>query len=164
MKRIAGGLLTAVLLTGATLAIGLGPAASQQQAAESFVLCTQEKSGSDRFIDVGRKGFSPGDYSVSVKPLLDPETGERRGQSVSKFTFVRAIGKNNGRGFLDGTYELETGDIAFYGSFKFSDESVPFAITGGNGAYSNVGGTITDASGRCRGEPGGMMQFEVAHN
>ena len=131
---------------------------------KSFTLCAQEQSGFDRFIDVGRKNFSPGDYSVSVKPLLDPHTGDRMGQSVSRFTFVRPLGDDNGRGYVDGTYELETGKITFYGSFKFSDDSVPFAITGGNGAYANVAGTVTDGPGKCRGERGGVLQFEVIHN
>ncbi|HVF52847.1 MAG TPA: hypothetical protein VNC78_04480 [Actinomycetota bacterium] len=164
MRKATGTVLAFVLTAAAMGATGLGPASSQEPGPETFTLCAQEQSGFDRSIDVGKRDFSPGDYTVSVKPLLDPETGDRKGQLVSTFTFVKPIGKNDGRGYVEGTYELETGKITFYGSFKFSDEAVVFAITGGNGAYSNVGGTVSDSSGRCDGERGGLFQFEVIHD
>lgn len=148
----------------AALAGNLIPAASQEPASETFSLCTQERSGFDQMIDVGRKSFSPGDYSVSVKPLLDPATGARKGTDVSTFTFVQAIGKNGGRGYVEGTHELATGKITFYGSFKFSDDDVAFAITGGTGAYAAARGTITDSPGRCRTKRGGTMTFTLVHN
>lgn len=164
MKRLSGVLIITLIIAAVTLVIGLGPAASQQPQTETFTLCAQEKSGFDRFIDVGREGFSPGDYSVSVKPLFDPDTGAREGTSVSKFTFVRPLGKENGRGYVDGTYELQNGKVTFYSSFKFSDETVPFAVTGGNESYANVAGTVTDSPGRCLEKKGGILQFEITHN
>ncbi len=154
--------------TCAAVAAGLGgslvPAASQEPAAETLTFCTQDQSGFDKAIDLGRKGFSPGDYSVSVKPLLDPATGARKGSSVSTFTFVQQIGRNGGRAYVEGTHELTDGKVTFYGSFKFSDDAVAFAITGGTGAYSAVRGTITDRPGRCRGRRGGTMTYQLMRN
>jgi hypothetical protein len=148
----------------AALAGSLVPAASQQPAGETFSFCTQEQSGFDRMIDVGRKSFSPGDYSVGVKPLFDPATGSRKGTLVSTFTFVQPIGKNGGRGYVEGTHELADGKITFYGSFSFSDDDVAFAVTGGTGAYSAVRGTVTDSPGRCRGKKGGRMTYALTRN
>ncbi len=161
-KKIA--LTSAATCAAAAVAAALAgslSAASQQPGRETFSLCTQEQSGFDRMIDVGRKGFSPGDYSVGVKPLFDAATGARKGRLVSTFTFVQPIGKNGGRGYVEGTHELADGKITFYGSFSFSDDDVAFAVTGGTGAYSGVRGTVTDSPGRCRGKKGGRMTYAL---
>ena len=98
----------------------------------------------EKSIDEGRKGFSSGDWAVSVDKVLDPETCEPAGRAIIRFTFVRSLGRNNGEFIVDFTYKRPDGDIASYAAGRFSDfnDGATFPVTGGSEAYKDVSGEV----------------------
>jgi hypothetical protein len=164
MRRRVVVLLVSAGLVASGIVAGLYvPAASQGTGADTFTLCSKAGAGYNRNINVGPRRFGPGDMSVAIEPLFNPRTGARVGRDVNHFTFVKPIGRQDGLAIVDVTVNLRGGKLTVYGAFRFSQfrRGAKFTITGGTGAYSNAGGSVTVTSGRCDGARGDRLRFNV---
>ena len=134
----------------------LVPASSQQAATTTKRVCEVNNTGFSKFIDVGKHGFSAGDYQLSSTPVYDTATGKRVATDVVKITIVNRIGKRNARFILDATLVFKAGRVTAYGPGLFSNfrKGINFAVTGGTGAYRLADGTAFAKNGLCRGKPG----------
>ena len=157
----------AALLTTALVVGILVPAASQQPTTQTIVVCDPDEgpnAGFSREIDVGKNGFSSGDYVVFTDKWYNPATGARRGRDAGRFTFIRPLGKRNGVFYIDATGIFKTGKIMVSGAATFAKiegKGAKFAVTGGTGAYREAEGTLIAKSGRCRGNPGVLLTFRL---
>jgi hypothetical protein len=158
---------TAILgLCAALIGVGLVggsllPAASQET--QTFTRCEKNNRGFEKFVNVGKRGLSAGDWSVASSPVFNPATGDRVGRTYLRFTIVKPIGRRDARSLVDGVVQLGRGKVSFYGTFKFSGfpQGVTTPITGGTGSFAGAGGTLTARSGRCDGAAGTRLTFEV---
>jgi hypothetical protein len=152
----------AVLVAVATAAGILGsltPATSQQPPERTtLIFVDSRRTGFEKVINEGAKGFGAGDWSVFRDPQLDPETCEQAGVVQGRFTAVKRIGAQDAALIVDGAVVLPAGKLTFYFAGKFSDfeseEGLTGAVTGGTGAYRDARGQIslTDGGRQC-GEP-----------
>ena len=140
---------TFVLLVGGLLLGSLQPAVSQAPGGQTLTFFDARATDFEKTIDEGRKGFSAGDWSVIKDSFFDPETCEKTGTMVGRFTFIKSAGRNDGFFSLDGGAFLSDGRITFSWPGRFSDfgqaDTPPTeggAITGGTGAYEGTGGTM----------------------
>jgi hypothetical protein len=149
------GVCAAALATGLVAGL-LIPAASQGADTRTLTWCEKNKGGFTRHIDVGKPGGSSGDFEIVTRAMYNPQTGEKIGTDVNRFTFVRALGRRNGIGLVEATALLAKGKITAYSAFKFSSfrNGANFAITGGSGRYRNITGSGTAQPGKCRGARG----------
>ena len=138
---VAGALLAALALT----LVNATP--SQGQPGNEVTIVGIDKLDDDRnlpLLDAGKKGFSRGDLSAFVTPLLDPETDENIGRVAPKCLILRASRK--GVEFsCNGTAQLEGGNVSFEGHVVFGlngDGTSTLAITGGTDAYESAGGNV----------------------
>jgi hypothetical protein len=161
MRRIAILGLCAALVGVGLVGGSLLPAASQETG--TFTRCEKQNRVSEKFVNVGKKGLSAGDWFVSTAPLFNPQSGDKVGRTVVKFTVAKRLGRRDALNLVDGVVHLGGGKLTFYGSFKFSSfrTGVTAAITGGTGRYTNAGGTLTARSGRCAGAAGTRLTFDV---
>jgi hypothetical protein len=160
-------LLTALLVVGTAVASVLasgGSDAAAQASAGSRVRVFDREGPYTRMIDVGSRGLRAGDSIFEVHPLLDPETRERVGRSVTHVRIVRTLPKDDFLGTLDCTVELPAGDITFYGVIRLSEleGGTVLPLTGGTGAYVGVEGTVTGQGGELGGKPGAYLTFDIA--
>lgn len=147
--RIPPHTLIAVALTGAAAATGgiafagshdvrAGAAAGPRTLTftEPFV------GGKTRYLDLGKKGVSPGDMFLSTDvPVFDLQSGTRVGTSDGMETFVSI--RHRGTVWLHGTTRLRDGRIEGGGLLRHSDRSQSLPITGGTGAYAGARGEVT---------------------
>jgi hypothetical protein len=162
MRRKSAILGLCAALIGVGLVGGsLLPAVSQE--ARTFTRCEKNSVAFEKNINVGKRGLSAGDWTVATGAVFNPQSGQRVGRSVLKFTVVKLIGQRNALNLVDGSITLGGGKLAFYGSFKFSGfrDGVTVPITGGSGRYLNAGGSLTAQTGRCDGAPGTRLTFNV---
>ena len=142
-------LLTFVLMVGSVLFVTLQPAASQAPGGTTLTLFDPNKTDFEKEINEGRQGFSAGDWTVIKDSVYDPETCEKNGTFLGRFTFVKAQGEQDGYFLLDAGVILEDGKLTVYWPGRFSefetpeDPAIGGAITGGTGAYEGQGGTMT---------------------
>jgi hypothetical protein len=90
-------------------------------------------------IDIGKKGASPGDQIIET--TADFQNGKKVDRSVLNCVVIGVIK----RGFdvlCHGTLAFKNGQVEFGGETKFH-EPFTVAVTGGTGAYQNVGGQLT---------------------
>jgi hypothetical protein len=165
-KRLAyvGG--TAAALAAVLIIAFLLPAASQPQGGSVILhLCSKDGKGRgyNKDIDVGKTGFSPGDYSLFTDKLYDRDTGEGYGHDIGRFTFVKATGPRDGQVLLDVTAVTPHGKLTLYGPGKFSQFQTGFrmAVTGGTGRYRNSSGGIVVKNGNCLGHRGTVITANV---
>ena len=139
------------------------PAASQDTATETFAVCDQNRSGFNKDVNLGKRAFGAGDYSVFTDPLLNPSNGNKVGKGVGRLTLVRAVGQQDGIFILDATHVFGRGKVSTYGSGRFSQlrTGVTFPVIGGTGKYRAVRGTMTGTAGRCRGKSGIRITFRL---
>lgn len=152
------------LLTAAFLAASLVPAFSQQQGGtQTIVTCDKEKDGFSKDVDVGKKGFSPGDFAVFTEPLLNPDTGDRIGKLLGQFQFIRKTGRRNGFFRAEATAIFQAGrlNVTFGGKFSEFETGLVGSIDGGTGDYRQASGTVTIKEGTCAGDPGARATFEI---
>lgn len=147
MRRTAAALASAVLVGGFLIA-GLQPAVSQAPGNVTLTYFDPRATDFEKQIDEGRKGFSAGDWSVIKDRVFDPDTCAKAGDFLGRFTFVKAVGRNNGYFIVDASVLTPDGKLTVYWPGKFSEfESLAAggggAITGGTGIYAGAGGTIT---------------------
>jgi hypothetical protein len=98
--------------------------------------------GKTRYLDVGKKGISPGDMFLTTDvPVFDLQTGKRVGTSDGMETFVSI--RHQGTVWLHGTTRLRDGRIEGGGLLRHSDRKQSLPITGGTGAYAGARGEVT---------------------
>jgi hypothetical protein len=163
-KLVVLGVVTSLIGTGVVIG-AMVPAASQQPGT-SFTLCDRNRGGYSKDIDVGKQGFSAGDYFVEVDTLRRPKSGAKVGRIVVKTTFVRVFRKQQDARFIaDFQAAFPNGKITGYGSARFSSfqkGGSGFAITGGTGTYNEVRGGAIVRNGRCGGKAGVLITFNLA--
>jgi hypothetical protein len=154
--------LCAALIGVGLVAGSLLPAVSQE--AQAFTRCEKNRVAFEKNITEGKQGVSAGDWTVGTAAVFNPQSGEKVGKSVTKFTVVKPIGERDALNIVDGTVILGGGKLTLYGAFKFSSfrDGVTVAITGGCGRYLNAGGSLTAQPGRCEGAPGTRLTFNVS--
>jgi len=90
-------------------------------------------------IDIGKKGPSPGDQVIET--TVDFRHGTRADRSVLNCVDI-TVSKRGFDVLCHGALIFENGQVQFQGETTFH---TPFtvAVTGGTGAYQNVGGQLT---------------------
>lgn len=147
MRKTAAVLAFAVLVGGFLIG-NLQPAVSQAPPNQTLTFFDPNKTDFEKQIDEGRQGFSAGDWGVIKDRFFNPETCQKAGVFLGRFTFVKSAGRNDGFFLVDAGMILPDGKIIFYwpGRFtEFEDSSAPGsggAVTGGTGTYSGAGGRV----------------------
>jgi hypothetical protein len=130
------GLAGVLVLVGGGLATAL--AGNNITTPETLVLT--ETQFKDRFVDLGKPGFSPGDVFMFVSSLTDPaddsKVGTVRGQctqQIGQWLTCEA-----------GVFLGDRGEIFVGGVIPATDETTSFdiPITGGTGEFDNVRGSV----------------------
>ncbi|HEX3325797.1 MAG TPA: hypothetical protein VHV50_02260 [Actinomycetota bacterium] len=162
IKKFAALGATVAAVTSVIVLASLVPASSHGAITKRFTLCEQNNTGYSKSIDVGRHGFSAGDYALNSTPAY--HAGQRVGRDVGKQTIVRLIGKHDARFIVDATMILHAGKISAYGPARFSafDKGVSFPVTGGTGLYRKAVGTVRVVNGHCVGKGGIRLSFRLA--
>jgi hypothetical protein len=135
---------TLALLAGSTAAMSIGSAsAAPKSGATSSVqvlhLISHQKSL--QVIDIGKKGPSPGDQVIET--TIDFQHGTRVDRSVLNCVDITVnVTTRRFDALCHGTFVFKDGQVEFGGETNFH---TPFTVgvTGGSGAYQNVGGQIT---------------------
>lgn len=156
-RTLTMGMLVAVL--GGIVA----PASSQQPPTRTTLQLFEGYEGSFfKEVDVAprRPWGGAGDYSVGIQRLYNPETCDRVGKNLGRFTIVRKLKQDNAWYIFDSTLGLQTGKITLYGAARYSDffaeGGATATVTGGVGDYTDVQGTVAITPARLCGERGSM--------
>ena len=132
----------AALFAAAALAALTAGADAQAPETRTITLASPFDSGRSAEVDLGRKGFSPGDvYTTTGERLVDPSSGERVGSSDGVSTVVGRAAK--GTMAMTGTIRLADGTILLQGILRHGDAKQSLPITGGTGAYEGARGSVT---------------------
>jgi hypothetical protein len=161
-KLVVLGVVTSLIGSGVVIG-AMVPASSQEGG--TIRVCDQNRPGYSKDIDVGRNGFSAGDYNLFRDRILSTQTGNSAGHVVGRVTFVKILYKpNDVRFILDFTTQLRRGKITVYGAGQFRKfrKGLKLPITGGTGAYSAAGGFVNVSNGRCGGKAGVRLVFNLA--
>lgn len=130
------------LLAGSTAAMSIAsasaaPKSAANQSVKVLHLLSQQKSL--KVIDLGKKGPSPGDQ------VLETTIERQNGKPVAR-GFLNCVGVTvTARAFnvlCHGTLSFKDGQVELGGETNFH-EPFTVGVTGGTGAYQNVGGQIT---------------------
>ena len=146
MRKTAA-LLAFAVLVGGFLIGNLQPAVSQA-GGQTLTFFDPNATDFEKSINEGRKGFSAGDWTVIKDRFFNPETCEKAGEFVGRFTFVKAAGRNDGYFLLDAGLLMPDGKLTFYWPGRFTEFGNPTgpasggAITGGTGSFSGAGGSL----------------------
>jgi hypothetical protein len=161
IKKLAALGVTVGAVTTAILLASLVPASSHGAITKRFTVCEKDNTGFVKSIDVGRHGFSAGDYALNSTPAY--HAGHRVGRDVGKQTVVRRIG-HDAQIIVDATMILGAGKISAYGPARFSRfaNGVSFPVTGGTGIYRKAVGTVRVVNGSCVGKSGIRLTFRLA--
>jgi hypothetical protein len=132
----------------ALIVIGAQPAVSQPPKQRTTIsVFDPNVTPYSKEINEGSKKFGPGDWSVGLERFFDTDTCERSGRAITKFTFVKDLGKQDGMYIIDASVLFSDGKISIYSGGRFSefenDGGAVFAVTGGTGAYQDATGTMT---------------------
>jgi len=130
------------LLAGGTAAMSIASASAAPKpvAAESVkVLHLISHQTSLRVVDLGKKGISPGDEVIET--TADFQHGTQVDRSVLTCVLITIIARAMDV-LCHGDLVFNDGQVQFQGETNFH---TPFsvAVTGGTGAYQNVGGQLT---------------------
>ena len=148
MRKTAAALAFAVLVGGFLIG-GLQPAVSQAPGNTTLTYFDPRATDFEKQIDEGRKGFSAGDWAIIKDRVFDPETCNKAGEFLGRFTFVKAAGRNDGYFLVDAGILTPDGKLTFYWPGRFTEfedasaQGAGGAVTGGTGIYTGAGGTIT---------------------
>ena len=123
-----------VLAAGLVVAGGtLATASSAQERTLSLVAVDLPKT--ERYVDAGAKGDSPGDLVMFQETLLEDDRKAGRSEVVCLF-----VSRNAGR--CHGTLRLGQGTLEASGGTRFGGRfSLP--VIGGTGAYAGAAGVLT---------------------
>ena len=134
----------AIATTGSPSAAG-----AQQSQARTLTFASPFDSGRTAQVDVGRRGFSPGDsFFTTGEKLLDPASGRRVGAADGMSVVVGRAGQ--GTVTVTATFRLRDGQIHAHGLVRHSDRPQSVPIVGGTGAYEGARGTLTVRENRKR--------------
>ena len=132
---------TLALLAGniAAFSVASASAAPKNGATSVKVLHLISHQRSLKVIDVGKKGPSPGDEVIEI--TADFRHGVKVDRSVLNCVLTTFIGHTQDV-LCHGDLVFQDGQVEFQGETNFH---TPFsvAVTGGTGAYQNVGGQLT---------------------
>jgi hypothetical protein len=123
-------------LAGLLVAVGgvtVASASSDITTAKTIHFVARQTSFS--FIDVGKKGFSDGDYIVATED--DIQAGKKIGHDAFKCTFI------HGDTLCEAVYVLAQGHISVQSDVLPPARHFNGAVTGGTGIYQNVRGQLT---------------------
>jgi hypothetical protein len=143
-KLTAAALATAAATTAALTLSGTHgvPAASAIDAPQTMTFIEPFGSGrgpNDRYVDVGKKGMSPGDVILHTdQTAVEQGTGRRVGSDGVETILTP---KGTTVAFTD-TVRLPGGHLMVAGTFRHTDRTVEGAIIGGTGAYANARGEV----------------------
>ncbi len=153
-------------LIGSGVVIGAMVPAASQQPGTTFTVCDRNRGGYNKDVDLGKRGFSPGDQFLETDTLRRPKSGDKVGKLVLRGSIVRIFPKQQDALFIvDVTTTFRNGKVSGYGYSRFSKfqgEGAKFAVVGGTGRYNNVRGAAVVKSGRCGGKPGTRITFDLA--
>jgi len=129
-------LLTGIAIAVVALAAGEAAVPAPALTGPGIIRITSVQKRFAR-VDVGRRGYSPGDMQITRVRLFNRKLRKRplgNGQLVCTAT---------GEKFWNctGTYVLPAGKITVSGAMIYSD-FFDMAVTGGTGRYNNVRGTL----------------------
>lgn len=146
-------MLGAAVLVGAMLVAWLAP----PSLAQTQIRILDREGPYERFVDVGKPGFSPGDTVLESHPLLDASDQRVVGRSFTRFTILRVLkGGEDLIAILDLTVRLTDGDISLYGPVRFSELFSPggatFSVVGTTGAYDGMTGSANAVATDTEGE------------
>jgi hypothetical protein len=145
-KLVAATLATAAAATGALALTGAthAPAASTIDAPETLMF-SEPFAARDRhyqYVDLGKKGMSPGDVILHTRsPGVDARTGRRLGSSDGVETILSL--KHAGTVAVSDTVRLPGGRIQVAGSVRHGERTQALAVIGGTGRYANARGQVT---------------------
>jgi len=135
---------TLALLAGtiAAMSIASASAAPKHAAADSVkVLHLISHQKSLQVIDIGKKGLSPGDQIIET--TLDFQNGKPVDRSVINCVYTTVNFTTRKLDVLcHGAMIFNNGQVEIQGETNFH-EPFTVAVTGGTGAYQNVGGQVT---------------------
>jgi hypothetical protein len=133
---------TVALLAGSTAAMSIASASAAPKTAatpSARVLHLLSEQKSLKVIDLGKKGPSPGDQ------VLETTIERQNGKQVAR-GFLNCVGVTvTAQAFnvlCHGTLIFKDGQVELGGQTNFH-EPFTVGVTGGTGAYQNVGGQIT---------------------
>ncbi len=136
-----------VVLIGAIVVFAVPAGSQQPQQRTTLTFFDPNRTNWEKFVDVGRGDFSPGDTILFVDAQFDPETCDRVGTLVGRLTISRLLGRENAWTIGDFTLKLPAGKIMASGAAKFAEfdqtERAVFAVTGGTDAYRDVSGDVS---------------------
>jgi hypothetical protein len=141
MRKFAAIGATVALLAGtAAMSIASASAAPKHAAADSVkVLHLISHQKSLQVIDIGKKGPSPGDQIIET--TLDFQNGTPVDRSVINCVDI-TVSKRGFEVLCHGAMIFKNGQVEIQGETNFH-EPFTVAVTGGTGAYQNVGGQLT---------------------
>jgi hypothetical protein len=142
MRKFAviGAILALLAGTTAAMSIASASAAPKPAATDSVkVLHLISHDTSVQVIDIGKKGPSPGDQLIET--TIDFHNGTRVDRSVINCVGITVTARTQDV-LCHGAMIFNNGQVQFQGETTFH---TPFsvAVTGGTGAYQNVGGQLT---------------------
>jgi hypothetical protein len=142
MRKLAAIGAALAVLAGTTAALSVASASAAPTSATERsvkVLHLISHDTSVKHIDIGKKGLSPGDELIET--TIDFQHGTRVDRSVVNCVLITIIGRAMDV-LCHGDLVFSDGQVQFQGETNFH---TPFAIavTGGTGAYQNVGGQLT---------------------
>ena len=142
MRKFAviGAALALLAGTIAAMSIASASAAPKHAAADSVkVLHLISRQKSLQVIDIGTKGPSPGDQIIET--TLDFQNGKPVDRSVINCVDI-TVSKSGFEVLCHGAMIFNNGQVEIQGETNFH-EPFTVAVTGGTGAYQNVGGQVT---------------------
>ncbi len=137
MRRSSKTLIVAAAVVLATFGVMSFASASTDN---TTVLHLTGKALQFNFLDLGKKGLTPGDQFTQADALFI--NGKRVGSDGLACTFTRVAGNFNQAQCLL-TLRLPKGQITAQTLSSSTAKAFVFAITGGTGAYRDAGGYIT---------------------
>ena len=144
-KAIAG-------LAAIVAALSLAATASAAQGTRTFDVVFPKTSTT--YVDLGRKGYSRGDYFLSTGPVLAKLGGPRIGGLAGIWTLVSKAADN-----ASIAIRLPGGNVYVDGSIHHAAPQSVLRVRGGTGAFSGARGT---ASWRYLSERSAALHFELS--
>lgn len=90
------------------------------------------------YVDLGRKGYSGGDYFLSTGRLLDLATGKPAGRLGGVWTILSRAADN-----ASFDLGLAHGTLIVNGHIVHAAKQSVLTVTGGTGSYAGAHGTVT---------------------
>lgn len=160
--RIAGSMLGLIVVGAAGLVIAEHPQKAAAQTSSQMQFFGPDGSGFERFVDVGKKGYSSGDDTYFKVDLIDTSTDAVAGNAVGICTALKPSPANTLQR-CEFQANLDGGSILAIASFKVAtlEAGAALAIVGGTGAYNSAAGTLTFTSTERDGATGALIDIDL---